>query len=194
MKNIYLTGCLHFSHKNICGPELSSWDRGYRNFSSLDEMNDTLFENLNSLVKENDILFNLGDFAFGDKKQIPALRQRIRCKNIYFAKGNHDKAFDKHPEFKRLFTDFQHYYEIRVGKRLICMQHFPQDVWNENGRSSLFFHSHCHGSFQHSLGKRIDVGIDCNNFFPFHIEEAIALADAKPLYLPDHHGENTNYG
>lgn len=56
-QNIFFTSDTHFWHENIikfCN----------RPFSSVEEMNDTIIENWNKVVGENDIVFHLGDFVF----------------------------------------------------------------------------------------------------------------------------------
>lgn len=60
--NIWFTSDTHYAHTNIAGQKVSSWGSGYRGFDSVGEMNDTLIKNINDCVKENDILYHLGDW------------------------------------------------------------------------------------------------------------------------------------
>lgn len=130
--SIWFSSDWHFNHKNITGPKVSSWDKGYRDFDSIQEMNDTIINNLNSKIAANDQLFFLGDFAFGDKKQIPALRDRINCNNIFLIAGNHDEVLMK--EYQSYFNWCRYYYELRVAKQLIVNFHYPLITW-KHGQS-----------------------------------------------------------
>lgn len=73
----------HFNHKNIidfCG----------RPFRSLEGMNDQLIRKWNSRVKEDDVVYYLGDFCFGNRKSFKYFEGQLNGK-IIFVKGNHDK-------------------------------------------------------------------------------------------------------
>jgi len=57
---LFFTSDTHFRHKNAI--ELCN-----RPFKDLEEMDNTLIENWNSVVPEDGITFHLGDFAFTGK-------------------------------------------------------------------------------------------------------------------------------
>ena len=60
MPNVWFTADFHLGHKNIiryCN----------RPFDTVEEMNRTILEQLNSLVKTNGILYFLGDFFIGPR-------------------------------------------------------------------------------------------------------------------------------
>ena len=63
--NIWFTSDSHYGHTNIAGPKVSRWQRGYRDFNSVWEMNKSLIDGINKYVKEDDILYHLGDWSFG---------------------------------------------------------------------------------------------------------------------------------
>ena len=92
-QNIWFTSDTHYNHKNLC-KGVTEWDKSrkgnIRNFEDLDEMNSELVFNINSKVKEGDILFHFGDWSFGGIEQIWEFRKRINCQNIYLFFGNHD--------------------------------------------------------------------------------------------------------
>jgi len=54
-KKIFFTSDTHFNHDR-------EWVFKARGFSNIKEHNDCLIKNINELVRENDILFHLGDF------------------------------------------------------------------------------------------------------------------------------------
>ena len=111
--NIYFTSDTHYQHKNICRG-VSDWEENEgnqrtRNFKTLEEMNDTLVNNINSLVKENDTLWHLGDWSFGGYEQIKIFRDRLNCKNINLVFGNHDQHIEPiNSPFRNLFSSVQY--------------------------------------------------------------------------------------
>ena len=95
----FFTSDTHFHHKNIC-EGLSDWDREknahqFRPFNTLEELDKTLVENINSTVGEDDVLIHLGDWSFGGKEQIWEFRKQIKCKNIHLILGNHDHHIER---------------------------------------------------------------------------------------------------
>ena len=92
MNNIWFTSDSHFMHKNLC-LGVSEWDDKHlsaRKFDTLEEMNELIVSNINKYVKEDDILYHLGDWSFGGIENIWEFRKQIKCKNIYLVPGNHD--------------------------------------------------------------------------------------------------------
>lgn len=192
MSKIFVTSDTHFNHTNICGPKLSKWDKGYRNFDSLEQMNALIIDNINAVVGPDDVLYHLGDFAFGDKLQIPALRARIACQNIRFVWGNHDEAIHKYNLYN-LFESCDHYVELYYNHVLYTMFHFPIGSWHKIGRGSVNLFGHCHGSYDRVVGKQMDVGVDSNNFKPWALDDIAKLMKDREVALVDHHTKDTNY-
>ena len=189
MSNIWITADTHFNHVNICGPKISNWESGYRNFDTLYQMNGTIIDNINSLVKEDDVLYHLGDFAMGQRKYVADLRNKLQCKTIHLIRGNHDNV-KRIPE--GTFASIEHYCEVRVGKLLVCMSHYPFASWNEVGRGSIQLHGHCHGSYE-ARGRQLDVGMDCHVFHPLALEDIVKDMKEKPVKTVDHHNKQTSY-
>jgi calcineurin-like phosphoesterase family protein len=65
-QRLFFTSDTHYNHTNICRG-ISNWDgrRGTRDFNSLDEMNASIIDGINSTVGEDDVLVHLGDWSFG---------------------------------------------------------------------------------------------------------------------------------
>ena len=82
---IYFTSDLHLNHNR----EFIWKSRG---FNSVDEMNRTIIDNINSLVEEDDSLYILGDLMLNSAKrdESMALLREIKCKYVYIIIGNHD--------------------------------------------------------------------------------------------------------
>lgn len=177
MTNIWFTSDTHYSHKNII-KGISSWsDKSTcRNFLTLEEHNKTLVDNINQVVKEDDILYHLGDWSFGGIEQIWDFRKQINCKTIHLILGNHDEHIENNKEIKiyndgikinpklleihiqyacpdytcivlqNLFASVSHYKEIKINKNRFILSHWPMRVWNKAHHGSIMLHGHCHGN------------------------------------------------
>ena len=89
----FFTSDSHFGHHNMCSG-ISRWKQGFRNYKTLEEMNQALVDGINSVVREDDVLFHLGDWSFGGIENIWKFRKQIKCKNIYLLLGNHDEHIE----------------------------------------------------------------------------------------------------
>lgn len=81
----YFISDTHFGHKNIIKfyPEL-------RPFSTIEEHDEVLIQNWNSVVKKGDRVFHLGDFAWGTANIVKTVQRLNGVK--YLIMGNHDTA------------------------------------------------------------------------------------------------------
>ena len=72
----YYTSDLHLFHKNIIEYE-------NRPFSSIEEMNNTIIDNINYRLSPDDELYILGDFTLSKTpRRVSKLIKRIKCKKI----------------------------------------------------------------------------------------------------------------
>jgi len=107
--NIWFSADSHFFHKNIAGPKVSSWKSGYRDFEDEKEMSKHIVKLWNQTMKEDDILYFLGDWSFGGLENIWNFRKQLRVKTIHFILGNHDQHIIDNKELPNCFwnTDFE---------------------------------------------------------------------------------------
>ena len=200
--DVWVTSDTHYNHANICRGT-TSWRKPdgsvpineTRDFKNLDLMNDTIVNNINSIVKEDDILIHLGDWSFGGFESIQKFRDRVICKNIHLIFGNHDHHIENNrDEVQELFTSVSHYNTLKIGKIEIQWMHYPIDSWNNLRKGAMHLHGHCHLPNDKRLGKgkRIDAGIDGHlEFRPYHLmRELIPLLNKQPIHSEiekDHH-------
>lgn len=209
--NQFFTSDTHYGHTNIVRGT-SSWEdkKRCRAFKTVEEHNDALVEGINYTVKENDILYHLGDWSFGGADNIRAFRGRLKCKNIHLILGNHDEHIEpEESEFRHLFSSVQHYADIKIGKTRLILFHYAMRVWNKSHKGSIMLYGHSHGSLDALqpkfttptwIGdgyfiknyKTMDVGVDTNQLFPYHIDEIRDIMDKKEVLLEvDHHNTKT---
>jgi len=184
MNNIFLTSDTHFFHRNIlqyCN----------RPFSTVEEMNDALIKNWNTVVKPNDIVYHLGDLTLSTRVElVDEILGRLNG-TIRLVKGNHDKWLKKYNllENKDKIEWIRPYNKETLGGHEIIMCHFPFLTWDGSYRGSIHCHGHAHGGNDHlNVGtKRIDVGVDAvgMKLFPIHLDDVIKYTqDGKNI---DHH-------
>lgn len=79
---VYFISDTHFYHYNI----IRYCDRP---FEDIETMNIKMIESWNSVVKEDDIVYFLGDFGFGDKEMLSNICAQLNGRKIML-RGNHD--------------------------------------------------------------------------------------------------------
>lgn len=92
---IYFTSDIHWNHANICKGATKWYSDNCRNFKDVEEMNAHLIDEINSVVKEDDILYNLGDATFGGIEAIWNLRKQLKVKTIHYVLGNHCHHYER---------------------------------------------------------------------------------------------------
>ena len=89
-RDIWVISDTHFDHANILN-FTDKVGKPTRNFADVEEMNETMIANWNSVVKPGDKVYHLGDVLFGNRKQewmaknFPRLNGQKRL-----IVGNHD--------------------------------------------------------------------------------------------------------
>ena len=171
----------HLGHSNIL--EYSN-----RPFSSVTEMNESIIENHNKLVKPSDCWYFLGDFALCKTEDAIEMLKRLNGQK-FTVFGNHDKYNRKSKEYTSLWQWAKDYAEIRIEDQAIVLMHFPLLSWNRMHYKSWDLHGHCHGSLQpNAKARRLDVGVDCFNYNPVSFEQIKLIMDERGGDLVDHHG------
>lgn len=197
--DIYFTSDTHYNHKNLVLGE-TTWDdtSGCRDFSTVDEMNDALVNNINAVVKPDDHLYHVGDFAFGrGDEPIIEFRNRINCKNIWLFIGNHDyRLQSSSSELRKLFNKVRLKGTLKINEIDIVFNHFPELIWDKHHHGAIHLYGHCHDSLNgldiledvfHSR-KCMDVGVDTHpEFRPYHFDEIKAIMEKKAVKILDHH-------
>ncbi len=143
----------HFGHRAIM--QLCN-----RPFDDVDEMDECILHNTNSVVGYKHVLYILGDFC-RDPKRAAYYRDRIRCKEVHLIQGNHDKH-----SIGKYFSTFQQFREITVRKQRITLCHWPLAVWPGHFNGAWNLYGHCHGGYEEVLNqmyptrRATDVGVD----------------------------------
>jgi calcineurin-like phosphoesterase family protein len=197
--NMWFTSDTHYGHTNIAGESVSRWQRGYRDFGSVWEMNKSLIEGINKYVKEDDILYHLGDWSFGGIHNIKLFRDSIICQNIHLILGNHDEHIvDKEVKFHdssfnpiELFSSVQDVLHLEIGKIKIFLSHYSHRVWNGSHKGVVHLYGHSHASIP-DFGRSMDVGVDVaykmfGEYRPFNIGDISRIMEKREIHKIDCH-------
>lgn len=169
---VWFTSDLHFHHRNIC-------KYCNRPYNSLEEMHEALITNWNSVVKEDDTVFLLGDMGFCGYEKLKELLSRLNG-NIILVTGNHDapSVVQHLLDDGILFASFNLCSITIIGDKecpnqKLTLCHFPMIDWYDKECGAWMVHGH-----QHQLPntpscsvKHWDVGVDKNNLMPISFEQ-----------------------
>lgn len=168
MRNIWFTSDTHFHHDNI----ISYTSRPY---SNVDQMNEALIQNWNSVIRPHDVIYHLGDFAFGRGATTTAIQTTVNQLHgqINLIPGNHDKKMKGISGIHVL-----HPIHMIKPKVRIVMCHWPMLSWYGSHGGSWHLFGHVHGKLEtHVLS--LDVGVDANNYTPINLDDVIAKMSQK---------------
>lgn len=181
MKQYWFTSDTHFGHKRVL-------EHSGRPFASLEEMDQKLIENWNSVVQPGDDVFHLGDFAWRNAQHY---RDRLQG-NIHKIKGNHHSAAKK---IEKDFIWYRDVMEVKIPyqtapfgvcncirpaghmfmehhhqcaslspvfeRQRIWLSHYAHRVWPRMHHGVWHLYGHSHGNLKddtHQLS--MDVGVD----------------------------------
>ena len=172
----------HLGHESIlseCRPQ----------FSSVDEMDETIIRNINRRMTRKDTLYIVGDFSFRSRRSPIEYLEAIKPKKVLI-RGNHDKDWLRHMdegERRKYFVGIHEQYSIKKNGIELHFNHFPQLAWN---RSHFFAQTfmicgHIHDRRDGTVAARLfsqvpcqfNAGVDVNHFEPVTLEELVENND-----------------
>lgn len=115
MTNRYIADC-HFGHGNIL-----KFD--HRPFENIEEMESVMVSNWNSVVKNDDTTYILGDFCWNKESEWIRILDSLNGNKVLI-RGNHDIK-EMSATLKRKFIDIKDYKEITDNQRHVIMSHYP---------------------------------------------------------------------
>lgn len=170
--NIWFTSDLHFGHRNI----MKFCNRPWEN---VEEMDKALINNWNSVVGKNDIVFDLGDFAFASNSKWKYILNQLNGRH-YLILGNHDVSRYPGDKTMELFERVEHQMIVKIDDRYVYLNHYPYLCYggsyrgHDQGIWQLFGHVHSrpndtgkdHDRLSMLFPYQYDVGVDNNNYYP----------------------------
>ena len=136
-------------------------------FSDVEDMNNQLIKKWNKVVKKNDVVFHLGNFAWDPHTARKVLKKLNG--QIFFMIGNSDEALlEVQHEFDNISILDDQIIEMPQYDSLLC--HYPLEVWNGKDSGTIHFHGHTVFSHKTDLTRsnRVNVCTDFWNFSPIN--------------------------
>lgn len=167
----YFTSDTHFNHANIIG-------YCNRPFRDVGHMNRELVARWNDVVKPEDEVWHLGDYALGDQDVDGVIFAKLNGKKR-LVRGNHDGSKAVKLAWAEILPF--HYLQLEEADPLKWLLiHNPANLKQKHKGESIVLHGHLHGQmdlhpFEKVPGARyIDVGVDCWDYRPVTLEQLLS--------------------
>lgn len=173
MGDIWFTSDLHLMHNK-------SFLYEPRGFSSTEEMCEAIVERWNSIVRDEDFVYNLGDIALSDVDAAIPYLQQLKGHQIWIL-GNHDtlgkigKILPACPKIQLLGTERDSYATVlKSGKWSFYLSHYPtltgnNEAWRKV--ANLCGHSHTQDKWADWDKICYHVEMDAHNCYPINLDQ-----------------------
>lgn len=194
MNRIWIVSDTHYGHGNIV-KGVSTWQDTHacRDFSTLEEHDNTVVKNINDCVDKDDYLYHLGDWSFGGREKVAEFRNRIKCKNVIITFGNHDVhiAGNHILKYKNRFVNAQDLFngcytilEKKWQQQRYVLCHYPIHSWHKIGKAiHLYGHTHKELNY-HPMA--VCMSMECHpEFRPFNLDEILNIVNERKKDFPN---------
>lgn len=172
--DVWFIADTHFNHANII-----NFEPVFRPFATIQEHDEALIHNWNSLVKADDTIWHLGDFCFGGRDTVQRIGDRLLGKK-YLVMGNHDCYGVE--LYSRVFTKV---FGAVVYKEFI-LTHIP--INHIHRKDMVNIHGHLHSKIVLSKDPwgaeipspiHVCVSVEQTGLKPIHIDEVRSIVRAR---------------
>lgn len=163
---IYYISDLHFDSERV----LNDAERPYK---TVEEMNDALIRNWNSVVSDDDTVYVIGDIGQHDHP-IPTQLGLLKG-HKHLIRGNHDTGLDNQEMLFQYFETVSDFYELDDGDTHILLSHYPM-VYRQRG---YMIHGHIHRTkpdlfnLLKGLDRVLNASADINDFTPCTLQTLV---------------------
>lgn len=151
-----------------------------RGYETIELMTQALIEKWNKKVRDEDIVYIVGDIADNSHADISQYIKALNGKKRLII-GNQDRTwYAKMTEEskKELFESISFYEEIEDNGSRVVLCHYPMMEWLSSKKGTVMVHGHTHSSkemmYWEYLKKQkniLNAGVDVNNLEPCTLEE-----------------------
>lgn len=140
---IYYIADMHFGHRNVLRFDA-------RPFESIEAMDETIIQNWNAMVTDEDTVYVLGDAFWKNEADSVAIFSRLKG-HKHLIRGNHDRV---HGKLGTLWESIEHYAEITDGTTQVVMCHYPIPFYKGQFYGGVMLYGHVHNSQDWELVKK----------------------------------------
>ena len=181
IKMIYYISDIHFRDQKI-------FDKCFRPFQSLDEMESEIIRKWNNKVSDDDLVYILGDISKDDDTSSLEIFKKLKGQK-HLIVGNHDHLIIEEIQKSNIFDTIKFIDLIIDNNRKVCICHYPIMDWMEFDRDGILVYGHVHNKtekngYAYRLMKEYyrdlkayNCGVDVNNFEPKSLDELIQLKE-----------------
>lgn len=178
---IFYISDIHFDDQKI-------FDKCKRPFNNLQEYKEEIIKRWNNKVKEDDIVYVLGDIVEDNSPHTIEVFKKLNGIK-HFIIGNHDLNVLEDIKCSGIFESIDFMKVIDDSGRKVCICHYPVMDWMEFNRNGMFVYGHVHNKTenngaayaeikQYYLNKpAFNCGVDVTNYEPVTLEEMIKLKE-----------------
>ena len=177
--DFWFTSDEHYDHKNI----IQYCNRPFRD---VDHQIEELISRHNSVVKDGDVVWHLGDFSLNEKT-IPKVLPRLHGMHVIVV-GNHDRCHMSHKGYKkaeeRYWKHFKWVFTNTVRLPSFILDHFPYvgdsrheqrySEYRPEDKGDWLLHGHIHELWK-TNGRMINVGVDVWDYTPVSYETLLEI-------------------
>ena len=160
--SVYFTSDHHFGHSGA---------RGFyrRPFASVAEMDQAMIDRWNSVIKPEDEVWHLGDFAVRQPAgRVASLLSELHGQKHLITGNNDDAGVTGCTGWKSV----QSYAEVTIDGSSLILCPLPFGLWGGKGKGAINLHGHSHGRLK-PLPRQFDVGVDVWDFQPVTLAQLV---------------------
>ena len=176
---IWVTADLHFNNEGIL--------KTCRSFSSIEEHNEYIIQQYNSVVGKDDLVYILGDAVWEPIEKAESLIKRMNGRKILIA-GNHDRG--NIGRYKKIGFIDAIFHPVYFSSNLV-LSHEP--LFDAYDNPYLYnVHGHLHQSVL-SLPNFINVNLELHEYKPLSLREIQEKVDKETIGRRESFGQEWYY-
>ncbi len=170
----YFISDTHFDHANV----IKYCNRPFKN---VEDMNEVIINNWNSVVGKDDIIYHLGDFAF----YIQDLCETVNRLNgkIFLIRGNHDRktiTYYNNSGLEIIPTQTKlDEYKIILSHRPLMDDQIPSGYINVHGHIHERYLQDIYPSESYSKEKHFNASADVIEFKPISVDKLLDIVTKR---------------
>lgn len=175
--SVFVVSDTHFQHQRICDYCPKS-----RPFDTVEEMNEAIVKNWNSIVSPDDVVYHLGDCFMGQIETVTEYGSRLNGE-VHVIPGNHDtkKRIAEMEKLGWIIESKTYGFEYN-DTNFIMIHERPEEMRGDS--ANIILYGHVHDAAPKGLVDwTYHVGVDTNDLTPVNIHDIWLNVQEKKIEL-----------